>query len=419
MTSSEIDAIVSDYFRRLEALLSGLPAADREQLLAEIREHVEQARSGLANETPAATRELLDRVGRPEEIAQEALGEQTGGHRRRWLIGGAIAVAVVAAVAVVLGLVATSSSSSPTQVAVAPTAAVGGFPTGIAFDPASGTVYVASGVASDLTMLDASSCNAETSSRCTDAKTVSTGGQDAIGVAVDDQTGTVYAVNGGSDSVAVINAHSCNANDASGCAKPVALVSVPGGPEFIALNDKTDTIYVADTNSGTVSMIDGTSCNASDHSGCAKTPADRLGRAGSLPDRRRRHDKHHLCRHARRQAGERRQRRRRADQRQPLRLDQHERLRHRSGHGLGRQRARRDRARPDDRHALCQQRERQRGRDQREGMQRHHNEGMRHRGGDRRGTDRPTRRRTGSGHTHALCVECWLEHHLDDRHLNL
>ena len=283
MTSSEIDAIVSDYFHRLEALLSALPTADREQLLAEIHEHVAQARSELPAETPAAMRELLDRVGRPEEIAQEALGEQAGGHRRRWLIAAAIGLAAIAAVAIGLGLDADSSSRSPAQVAVAPTAAVGGFPTGTAFDAASGTVYVASGVASNLTMLNASSCNAQTSSGCAAAKTVSTGGQDAIGVAVDDQTGTVYAVNGGSDSVAVIDAHSCNANDTSGCAKPVALVSVPGGPEFIALNEKTDTIYVANTNSGTVSMIDGSDCNASDHSGCAKTPASVSVGPGAFP----------------------------------------------------------------------------------------------------------------------------------------
>ena len=284
MTRSEIDAIVSDYFRRLEALLSGLPAADREQLLAEIHEHVERARSGLPDETPAAIRALLERVGRPEEIAQEALGEQAGSHHgRRPLIVAAIVVAVVAAVAVVLGLVASSSSTSPAKVAVAPSAAVGGFPTGIAFDPASGTVYVASGVASDLTMLDTSSCNAQTSNGCAAAKTVSTGGQDAIGVVVDDQTGTVYAVNGGSDSVAVINARTCNVHDTTGCSKTPALVSVPGGPEFIALNAKTNTVYVADTNSGTVSMINGNTCNASDHAGCTKAPAEATAGQGAFP----------------------------------------------------------------------------------------------------------------------------------------
>ena len=126
-------------------------------------------------------------------------------------------------------------------------ARVGGFPTGLAVDAAHDTVYVASGDANSLSMIDTRTCNASTTRGCAAATTVATGGQDPIGVVVDEATGTVYAVNGGSDTVAVIDADTCNASDHAGCGHSPALVTVPGGPEFLALDAATDTVYVADT----------------------------------------------------------------------------------------------------------------------------------------------------------------------------
>jgi hypothetical protein len=110
--STEIDAIVNDYFRRLEQALGGLGIGDREQLIGEIREHVEQARAELALETPLAVREVLDHVGRPEEIARAAVGERAGTARMRRRVISAVAVLAAAAVAVTLGLVLTSSPGS-------------------------------------------------------------------------------------------------------------------------------------------------------------------------------------------------------------------------------------------------------------------------------------------------------------------
>ena len=231
MSSTEIDAIVNRYFSRLEALLAPLPSAERDQLLAEIHEHVDQARAGLDDETPERVHALLDRVGRPEDIAAEALGESGEPPRRRRLAMVSLAIVVIGAVALALGLLLSTTSAKPAaQIGAAPTASVGGFPTGIAYDPASGTVYVGSGVLGALGAIDARSCNATTQTGCGEVKTIPTGGTDAIGVAVDDTTGTVYAVNGGSQSVAVIDASNCNAQTTSGCAKTPQLVQVPGGP---------------------------------------------------------------------------------------------------------------------------------------------------------------------------------------------
>lgn len=284
MTTVEIDAIVNDYFRRLEALLAGLPPAEREPLIAEIRAHVTEARAALAVESEAAIREVLERVGDPGDIAAEALGEPSPG--RRWWSRPATRVAAgvaVVAIAAVLAVVLTGSAAKVARVTVAPTVSVGGFPTGVAVDTNTDTAYVASGVSSALSIIDGKTCNASTTTGCTSTKSVSTGGQDAIGVVVDEQTHTVYAVNGGSNSLAVINAQTCNAQDTSGCSKAPTLVNLPAGPEFLALNAKTNTIYVANTGAGSVSVVNGTTCNASDTSGCAKAPATVAVGEGAFP----------------------------------------------------------------------------------------------------------------------------------------
>lgn len=131
MGSDELDGIVKNYFRRLEGMLARLPDAEREPLLAEIRSHVKEARAEFSSENEETIRELLDRVGRPEDIASEAIGEpveRRGRLSRRALIGSA-AVLGLLLIATVLGLVLSGSSGSVPHVSSAPTVSVGGFPT--------------------------------------------------------------------------------------------------------------------------------------------------------------------------------------------------------------------------------------------------------------------------------------------------
>ncbi len=214
-------------------------------------------------------------------------GASAGGRmtRDRWLASIAAAtavVAVVAAAAIVPRLVHGGSGSSA-SVAAAPTVTVGGFPTGIAFDAASGTIYVSGGGTDGLTMINTATCNASRRSGCGGTRQVSTGGSDPIGVAVDEATHTVYAVNANSNTVAVINAATCNATNNSGCLRRPPLIAVGNGPEFLAVNEVTNTIYVANTGSGTVSVIDGVNCDATDTRGCGKAPVTAKAGAGAFP----------------------------------------------------------------------------------------------------------------------------------------
>jgi uncharacterized membrane protein len=70
--ASKADRLATDYLKRLDAELRGLPRARRHELVEEISEHIAEARAGLESEDEAEIRTLLDRLGEPAEIAAEA-----------------------------------------------------------------------------------------------------------------------------------------------------------------------------------------------------------------------------------------------------------------------------------------------------------------------------------------------------------
>jgi len=71
MTTMRRDPLVDDYLRRLEAAAAHLPRARRNELVGEIEEHVEVALAE-AGDDEAAVRNVLERLGSPEEIAAAA-----------------------------------------------------------------------------------------------------------------------------------------------------------------------------------------------------------------------------------------------------------------------------------------------------------------------------------------------------------
>jgi uncharacterized membrane protein len=72
MKGTNTDRIVDDYLRRLEMALSTLPRGRRQELVEEIREHIEDGRSELGTEDEVGVRSMLDRIGDPEEIAADS-----------------------------------------------------------------------------------------------------------------------------------------------------------------------------------------------------------------------------------------------------------------------------------------------------------------------------------------------------------
>jgi len=163
------------------------------------------------------------------------------------------------------GITAFGCAASP------PTAASGGYPLSVAVDAQQHTVYI--GLASNtLALLDADGCNATDSQRCPRTFPTVAVGDFPDSIAVDQRTHTAYVSNGGSNTVSVVNTATCAADDTSGCRSVAPTVAVGQGPASLAVDDATDTVYVSNTVDGTVSVIDGRTCNATHDAGCVQHP---------------------------------------------------------------------------------------------------------------------------------------------------
>ena len=175
-----------------------------------------------------------------------------------------------------------------------------GKPVGIAVNQSTDTVYVAtitsSGGPNLISVFNGRTCNATTRSGCRQKPSHASTGEDNHGVsteaiAVNTKTNTIYATSGDTtgspsfgDSVYMIDGLTCDATHRTGCAKPPAAITLgsksPFGdanPYGITVDQATDTIYTANLwdgeGPGTVSVINGATCNAQTSNGCDQTPA--------------------------------------------------------------------------------------------------------------------------------------------------
>lgn len=64
----DADALVRDYLGRLEIAATALPAGRRRELTAESGEHIEAALTAAPSRDEVAVRNVLERLGPPEEI---------------------------------------------------------------------------------------------------------------------------------------------------------------------------------------------------------------------------------------------------------------------------------------------------------------------------------------------------------------
>jgi hypothetical protein len=71
-SAGEADKLVQRYMAQLDAALQGVDASRRDEILAEVHEHIEEGRDRLDTDDAASVRTLLDKVGDPAAIAAEA-----------------------------------------------------------------------------------------------------------------------------------------------------------------------------------------------------------------------------------------------------------------------------------------------------------------------------------------------------------
>jgi hypothetical protein len=81
-SASEADKLVRRYLAQLDAALQSVEASRRQEILAEVHEHIEEQRTGLDPDDTASVRTLLDKVGDTAAIAAEAGAPPPGS--RRW-----------------------------------------------------------------------------------------------------------------------------------------------------------------------------------------------------------------------------------------------------------------------------------------------------------------------------------------------
>jgi len=143
---------------------------------------------------------------------------------------------------------------------------VGKFPVAAAFSGRTGTLYVANLSGNSISVIDAAGCNAVTRRACgrTPRTLRDPAGPDWLGLA--NATGTLYAAksgkNGNGDTVSVYNAATCDAQTGAGCAQVPRTVTVGSGAFGLAVDQRSGAVYVASNNDGTISVIDGSACNA-------------------------------------------------------------------------------------------------------------------------------------------------------------
>jgi uncharacterized membrane protein len=79
------DTLIEEYLGRLETAARALPPDRRAELLAEIREHIDTVLAQSADRDEATVRTVLDRLGSPDEIVQEAgVGLPKASPAREW-----------------------------------------------------------------------------------------------------------------------------------------------------------------------------------------------------------------------------------------------------------------------------------------------------------------------------------------------
>jgi DNA-binding beta-propeller fold protein YncE len=150
---------------------------------------------------------------------------------------------------------------------------VGTTPRFIGINKITNTIYVSNADDNTLSVIDGATCNGQITSGCAQPQPTTRVGSAPQQVAIDETTNTIYVVNQGDNTVSVINGDVCNAGDISGCHQAWPTVTVGASPQALANNPSNDTVYVANRDDNTVSVINTLHCNGTDSSGCGQTPA--------------------------------------------------------------------------------------------------------------------------------------------------
>jgi DNA-binding beta-propeller fold protein YncE len=141
-------------------------------------------------------------------------------------------------------------------------------------DPVTGTLYAGNISKPQIDVINAATCNATDLTGCKPVATIPMADPEANTGAIDQATHTLYASDPFTDTVSIINTATCNAAHTAGCATPPPTVTVGPGPSSPVLDKATNTVYVpVGTRSNKVAVVNAATCNSIQTSGCNQVPA--------------------------------------------------------------------------------------------------------------------------------------------------
>jgi DNA-binding beta-propeller fold protein YncE len=156
-----------------------------------------------------------------------------------------------------------------------PTIPVGGNPVDVAVDDPTHTAYITNGNDATVSVVDTTHCRAHDTSGCGQMWPTVAVGNGPVNLAVNQRTHTVYVTNIGDNTVSVIDGATCNAGNHTGCGQTTATIPVGTNPDYVGIDESTNTVYVVNDNfsgPGSVSAINGNLCDATSTIGCSQIP---------------------------------------------------------------------------------------------------------------------------------------------------
>ena len=153
----------------------------------------------------------------------------------------------------------------------APTTTVGDGPVDVELNPVTKTLYETNQLSNTVTVIDTTACNQRNLSGCNQTWPTIPVGSTARHIGINKVTNTVYVSNFDDGTLSVINGATCNRNTTTGCSQTPPTTTVGNAPQQIAVDEVTNTIYNVNQGDGTVSIIDGTHCKGTDTSGCSQS----------------------------------------------------------------------------------------------------------------------------------------------------